>query len=258
MADTKKKPVQKKETVRNGKKNNLLSTQRYLQFAGVHDDTLVLKNGGIRTILEISSINFNLKSETEQEGIIRAYQQFLNSLNFPVQILVRSRKLDIDQYIDSLKVKLKKQTNPLLRNQMSEYIEYIMRLVEYSDIMEKRFFVVVPVNPPRAEKKGLLSDFLSYIKPSDTVVNILTRRKEFASLKRDLDSRLNVVITSLENCGLSVRQLSTAEIIQIMYQAHNPELSRTQKMGNIEEIAVENEEKDLKEVEAETESLNDK
>jgi hypothetical protein len=234
----------RKETVKNGKKNAALSTQRYLQFAGAHDDILILKNGGLRAVLEVSSVNFNLKSETEQEAIIRGYQQFLNALNFPVQILVRSRKLDIDQYIDSLKEKLKTQVNPLLRNQMAEYIEYIMRLIEYSDIMEKRFFVVVPVNPPRAEKKGLFTDFLAYIKPSDTVANILTRRREFAELKREMDSRLNVVTTSLENCGVSVRQLNTAEIIQILYQAYNPELSRTQKMGAIEELAVENTEKE--------------
>ncbi len=219
-------------------KNKMLSTQRYLNFAGVRNGILVLKNGGIRAVLEVSSINFNLKSEAEQNAIIGSYQKFLNSLNFPTQILIRSRKLDIDHYLDILDQRMKKISNQLLRDQMAEYIEYIEKLVEYSDIMEKRFFVVVQVNPNRAEKKTLLSKFLSYIKPDDTVLEILKRRREFAELKKSLDNRVNVVQTSLENCGLQVTSLNTEEIIELLYQVYNPQLARTQKMGKPEDMAI--------------------
>ena len=167
----KKKPT--KDSVRNGKKNGLISTQRYLQFSEVHDDTLVLKNGGLRAVIEVSSMNFNLKSEAEQKAIINSYQSFLNTLNFPVQILVRSRKLDIDQYIAGLKHRYAGIENPLLQNQMGEYIDYITRLVEYSDIMEKKFYVVVLLNPARAQKKGVFASFLDYIQPEDTVAKII-------------------------------------------------------------------------------------
>lgn len=170
---------EKKSSVRQGSQNQLIATQRYLQFAEVHDDTLVLKNGGIRAILEVQSVNFNLKSEAEQNALISSYQGFLNALNFPVQIQIRSRKLDIDAYIAKLKKRQGEIENDLLREQMAGYIEFVQKLVEYSDIMEKKFFVIVPLDPPRAEKKSAWASFLDYIQPEDTVVNIMTRKREF-------------------------------------------------------------------------------
>ena len=229
----------KKETVRTSSKTKQSSTQRYLQFAGAHDDVLVLKNGGVRAILEVSSLNVNLKSEDEQNAILKAYQNFLNALNFPVQLLVRSRKLDIDNYLEDLRRQRKTLTNELLKRQMSEYIEYIRKLVEYTDIMEKKFYVVVPMNPARAEKKSFFSKFWEYIHPADDILAVIARRKEFKDLKKDLDSRVNVVKTALENCSLNATQLSTEKIIGVFYQAYNPQLARTQKLGVFEEMSVE-------------------
>ncbi len=230
----------KEQKVKTAKKNKSLSTQRYLQFAGVKDNTLILKNGGLRAVMEVSSVNFSLKSEEERDSIINSYQQFMNSLDFPVQILVRSRKLDIDNYLEDLRQKMRNLKNVLLQEQMKDYIEYVQKLVEYSDIMEKRFFVVIPQNPSRAEKTSLISKFLAYIMPDDTVMDILKRRKEFKSLKNQLDQRANVVETALGNCGLGINQLKTEEIIELFYQVYNPQLARAQKMGTIEELAVTN------------------
>ncbi len=232
----KKNPA--KNSIRDGKKGKLVSTQRYLQFSEVHDDTLVLKNGGLRAVLEVSSMNFNLKSEAEQKAIIHSYQSFLNALNFPVQILVRSRKLDIDHYIADLEARHSKISNPLLQQQMGDYIDYISRLVEYSDIMEKKFFVVVPLNPVRAQKKGIFASFLDYIQPEDSVEKIIKRKREFKNLKKELDNRLQTVKTALENCGLGVRQLKTEEIIQLFYQAYNPDKARTQKFHSMADLAT--------------------
>ena len=231
-----KKPA--KNSVRNGKKNKLISTQKYLQFSEVHDDTLVLKNGGLRAILEVSSMNFNLKSEAEQNAIIHSYQSFLNALDFPVQILVRSRKLDIDHYIADLEHRHSQITNPLLQQQMGDYISYISQLVEYSDIMEKKFFVVVPLNPVRAQKKGIFASFWDYINPEDTVEKIIQRKREFKNLKKNLDARVQTVKTALENCGLGVKQLHTEEIIQLFYQAYNPDKARTQKFRSMADLAT--------------------
>jgi len=226
-------------SVRKGQKASQLSTQRYLQFAEVHDDVLVLKNGGLRAVLEVNSINFNLKSEDEQEAIIRGYQGFLNALNFPTQILVRSRKLDIDQYLDSLRKREKKIENELLRTQMGEYIEYVQKLVEYADIMEKRFFVVVPLDPARAAKKGAFGSFLEYIQPDDTVMKVLQRKREFKNLKKELDSRIGTVTTALGNCGLTIKRMTTEEVIKLFYQAYNPDMSRTQKFNSMDDLMVE-------------------
>jgi hypothetical protein len=225
-------------SVRQGSQNQLISTQRYLQFSEVHDDTLILKNGGLRAILDIQSVNFNLKSAAEQGALISSYQGFLNALNFPVQIQVRSRKLDIDVYIADLKTRQGKIENDLLREQMSGYIDFIQRLVEYSDIMEKKFFVVVPLDPIRSQNKSVWTSFLNYIQPEDTVANIMTRKREFKNLKKELDARVNTVKTALENCGLGVTPLKTEQIIQVFYQAYNPDLARTQKFSDSEKISV--------------------
>lgn len=241
MAKTKKQKNTEKNTVRNKTKSKVLSTQRYLQFAGVHDDTLILKNGGLRSVLEVGSVNFNLKSETEQEAIIVSYQRFLNALNFPVQILIKSRKLDIDRYLDSLRGKMHKQTNQLLKKQMAEYIEYVGKLVEYADIMEKKFFIVIPQNPLRAEKKSNWSKFLDKITPDDKAVDILQRRQEFKRLKHDLEERVNITTTGLENCGLQVTPLSTAQIIELFYQSYNPQLARTEKLEDMTQYHMDKE-----------------
>lgn len=242
MAKTKtksapKKTVKKdKETVKKGQKSKLLSTQRYLSFAGVHDDTLVLKNGGLRAVLHVSSINLNLKSEEEQNAILYSYQSFLNALEFPVQILVQSRKLDIATYLNGLKHRRNEQQNKLLQAQMEEYIEYVSKLVEYADIMEKKFYAVIPMNPTRAEKKSLFSQFKAKINPDETLTDIIQRKQEFSALKKTLDERINVVQTGLENCGLATRKMSTEEIIQLFYQTYNPELARMQRMDHTEDI----------------------
>lgn len=228
-----------KSTVRGQKKIKVASTQRYLDFAGAHDDMLVLKNGGLRTILEVGSVNFNLKSEPEQESIILSYQRFLNALNFPIQILIKSRKLDIDVYLEGLKEKMRYQQNELLKNQMGEYIEYVSKLVEYADIMEKKFYVVIPYDPPRAEKKSTLASFMSKIKPDDKITDIIQRRREFKELKRGLDERIDTVVTGLQNCGLEVKQLDTQKIIELYYQCYNPQLARSQKFGQIGDIPLE-------------------
>ncbi|MBT3349237.1 hypothetical protein HN954_04525 [bacterium] len=227
-----------KPGVKNGTKPAMLATQRYLQFSEVHDDVLVLKNGELRAVLEVSSINFNLKSDAEQTAIIQSYQQFLNAVNFPVQILIKSRKLDIDHYLDDLREKERNIENELLREQMSNYIEYVQKLVEFSDIMEKKFYVVVPYEPLRARKSGIFADFLSYISPADTVADLMSRKREFGQTKKELDSRVSTAKVALENCNLNVTQLGTEQIIQLFYQCYNPDTSRTQKISSMNDIAV--------------------
>ena len=136
MADAQPKA---KDTVRQKKGTSAASTQLHLNIAEIKDDVVVLKNGGVRAILQTSSVNFNLKSEDEQNSIIYAYQSFLNSLEFPIQIHVQSRKLDIDKYVDSVKEKASQHENPLLKQQTLEYADYVQKLIEYADIMEKNF-----------------------------------------------------------------------------------------------------------------------
>lgn len=236
-------PKQHQESVKKASKNTLSSTQTHLRIAEIRDNVLVLKNGGIRSILKTSSINFNLKSEEEQNAIIYSYQNFLNTLEFPIQIVIRSKKLDIDNYIDKLKKIGKTQSNPLLQKQTFEYAEYIRKLIEYADIMEKEFYIIVPYDPYRNQKLSLIEKFLKWMHPQDTIADIKKRHKEFDELKKGLNQRINVVKSNLENCGLKIKPLTTAEIIELFYKSYNPMVSRGEKVKDIQQIDIETDEK---------------
>lgn len=225
--------------------NPMNSTQTYLRFGEIRDNTFVLKNGGVRAILRTSSINFNLKSEQEQEAIIHGYQGFLNSLEFPIQILVRSKKLNIDDYIEQVEKLGEKQENKLLQDQTYEYAQYIKRLVEYADIMEKEFYVIVAYNPGRTPSaENIFQNFFQRLAPKDSYTEIKKRHAEFNRLKKDLAQRVNVVKTGLEGCGLKVEQLNTQEIIELFYNSYNPTIYRSSKLKNLEDLSVESDEKD--------------
>jgi hypothetical protein len=206
------------------------ATQTHLRIAEIRDNVLVLKNGGLRAVIETTSVNFNLKSEEEQNAIIYSYQAFLNTLDFPVQILVKSRKLDLDNYLSGLKDLGEKQPNPLLKAQTFEYVEYIQRLLEYADIMEKSFYVIVPMNPLRANKVSFWGKFLQRFKMQDNTSEILKRHKEFENLVKGLSQRVATVAGGLENCGLKTKQMTTSELVELFYTINNPLTARHQKV----------------------------
>lgn len=218
------------ESVKAGNKSTATSTQTYLRIGEIHDNTLVLKNGGVRAILRCSSVNFNLKSEDEKNAIIYSYQSFLNTLDFPLQIVIRSKRLDIDNYIAKLKGLAEKQANLMLQKQTTDYIEYIQKLVEYADIMEKDFFVVVPYDPFRSQKISLIQTILTRLFSSqDSYSEVKRRHEEFEQLKKGLMQRVNVVKSGLENVGLKVEELDTQKLIEVFYNTYNPEISRNEK-----------------------------
>lgn len=225
------------DSVNKSQKSAISSTQRYLKIAEIHDNTVVLKDGSLRVVLQTSSVNFNLKSEDEQNAIIFSYQNFINALDFPIQILVRSKKLDVDKYLDSLKIMAEKQKNSLLQRQTYEYLEYIKRLVEYADIMEKKFYVIIPYDKtPSNIKQNIFKQFWANINPEDSSLKFKERRKEFETLKKGLVQRVNQIKSSLENIGLKAEQLTTPQLIELFYNIYNPLLARNQKLDNIDKF----------------------
>ncbi len=214
------------------------STQTHLRIGEIRDNVLVLKNGGLRAILKTTSINFNLKSEQEQNSIIQGYQNFLNSLEFPIQILVRSKKLDIDDYIKSVRSLGDTQQNKLLQEQTFEYADYIQKLVEFADIMAKEFYVIVPYDPIRTSNAGRLQSFLQRLKPKDSAADIKKRHQEFEELNKTLGQRVNIVESGLISCGLQIEQATTAEIISLFYQSYNPISSRTAKFKDSDQSTI--------------------
>ncbi|MDD5103269.1 MAG: hypothetical protein PHX93_02615 [Candidatus Peribacteraceae bacterium] len=227
-----KKP---KDTVRNRKGLSKAATQRFLPIAEIRNDTVVLKNGGLRAVLAVEALNFNLKSETEQKGIIAGYQSFVNTIDFPLQISIRSTKINIDPYIEQLRERAKGQPNELLRDQTVEYANFIERIVEAADIMQKRFFVVIPLDD-HPKRKSIIATFLEWIGIDDSTGKALARHQMFEKRVAPLRDRVNLVEAGLNNIGLTTRRLSTRELLELYYQVYNPGTSQEQKLSNISDL----------------------
>lgn len=209
-----------------------VSTQAYLDIEEIKEDVVILKDGSMRAVILVSSINFDLKSEEERNSIIISFQNFLNSLTFPIQIVVYSKKIDLDDYIRKLREIEKKQATPLLKIQINEYINYIQGLLEEVNIMDKNFFVIVPFYPNVIEKSGFLSkigSFLGVSKPTEKI-------SSFESDKVQLMDRVDVVVSGLQSVGLNCVSLDTQGLIQLYYSMYNPDSSRTQKLRNVSDL----------------------
>ncbi|PIV90546.1 hypothetical protein COW46_01855 [Candidatus Gracilibacteria bacterium CG17_big_fil_post_rev_8_21_14_2_50_48_13] len=238
MADTETQAVNtqpvsptKGKVTQKASKDGSNSTLRFLPIAEIHDDTVVLKDGTVRGVMEVTSVNFSLKSEAEQNSIIYSYQQFLNALEFPIQIYIRSKKLDLDDYIAKLSEVADQQPNPLLKNQTLEYIQFVSKLIEYADIMEKKFYVIIPYDLTESStKKGLFRLFLDTINPDDSIAKYKERVRRFSTMKKGLQQRMNIAQAKLESCGLQTRILSTKELISLYYSVYNPITSMSQKL----------------------------
>lgn len=212
------------------------STQKYLDIAEIRDGVVVLKDGTLRAVLLVSSINFALKSEEEQQAVISAYVSFLNSINFPLQIVIQSRKLNIDNYLARLDKSEKEQTNELLKIQIADYKNFISELVELGDIMSKRFFVVVQFNPMTDKRKNFFERFKEILIPA---VTIRLKEERFQKRKNDLMMRVEHVNTGLQSMGVSAVPLDTQSLIELYYEIYNPDIRQTQRLGDVNKLRME-------------------
>ena len=238
--DTKQAEKKVSSTVRKRKSQQANATQRYLPIAEIRNDTVLLKNGGLRAILNVEATNFNLKSETEQEAIIAGYGAFMNTLTFPLQITIRSSHINVDPYLNFLGEKAQGQTNTLLKEKTIAYISFIKRLLEVSDIMKKQFLVIVPYDKS-TRKKTLLEKFFDWLHPYDTAGHAAARFQEFNTIKKKLNERMELVEVGLNNMGLHTNRLSTRQLIELYYQIYNPKTSQYEKIPeNLEDLAIDN------------------
>ena len=220
------------------KKAKAPPTQKYLDIQEIRDDIVILKDGSIRAILLVSSINFSLKSQDEQEAIIAGYVQFLNSLSFPLQIVVQSRKLDIDEYLGRIKTIEKNQKNELLKIQTADYRRFVAELVKIGDIMSKKFYVVVPFSSVsrKAKGKGFFTRLQEAMSPT-AVVRL--NQKKFDKFKVELERQVSFVIDGLGSIGLKSVWLDTQSIIELFYNIYNPTTYDQEKMVDISKLGVE-------------------
>jgi len=211
-------------------------SQRYLDIAEVKEDVVVMKDGTIRAVLLVSSINFALKSVDEQNAIVQAYMQFLNSLDFPIQIVIQSRRMNIDEYLRKLIESERSQTNDLLRRQISDYREYVKQLVDLGEIMQKKFFVVVPLDPATDKQKGFFARLSEILTPS---VAIRLSEDRFRKNKESLMIRVNAIMGGLQSMSLNAAMLDTQSLIELFYTVYNPELFEMQRMTRTDKLQLE-------------------
>lgn len=196
------------------------STQDFVPISEVRDGVVVLKGGGLRAVLLASSLNFALKSEDEQTAFIIQFQNFLNSLDFSVQIFVQSRMLDIRPYVATLEERFKDQLDDLMRIQIREYIEFIKSFTEAANIMTKNFFVVVPYAPSAVPISGAgLGSMLPW---GEKKKGSEGGGKTFEEHVTQLEQRVGIVQQGLIRCGVRSVQLGTEESIELFYKMFNP------------------------------------
>lgn len=200
------------------------ATQEFVPIKEVRDGIVMLKDGGMRSILLCSSLNFALKSEDERNAILLQFQDFLNSLDFSIEIVIQSRRLDIRPYIALLEGQEKAQTNNLMKIQVREYIEFIKNFTENTNIMTKNFFIVVPYSPATINTEGLKSigDISSRLGLGTKKEQATATEANFDEDRSQLEERLSVVEQGLIRTGIRVARLGTEEVIELFYKAFNP------------------------------------
>jgi hypothetical protein len=204
------------------------STQRYLPFSEIRDNIVMMKDGSSRMILCVHALNFNLKSTEEQDAILMSYQRFLNALSFPIQIMIRSLKVDIESYINKLKNLALKQPNPLLQEQTYKYVDFLTTLIDLAQIMKKEFYIVVPYDLENNESVrktdvfGVFKSFWSALSQEESVVDIRNNRIRMAKLKKWNHERLSQVKMSLESIGLKADEVDKTDLVKLIYNYYNP------------------------------------
>ena len=212
------------------------ATQRYLDIAEIRDDMVIMNDGTVRSVLLVSSINFALKSEDEQEAIISAYVTFLNGLDYPIQVVIQSRRMNIDAYIAALGEQQKKTENELLRTQIVDYTAFVSQLVELGHIMQKRFYVVLPYDPLTNKKRGFFQRLSMVLSPAAAAK---LNEKQLEDRREQLARRTNMASGNLLSMGLQTARLDTQGLIELYYDAYNPDLFEAERMGGLENIRTE-------------------
>ena len=186
---------------KSGKK---VSSRRQIKIKEVKDDVLILPNNQYRTIIETSSINFELKSEDEQDVLIDSFQNFLNALPCPVQILIRVREIDVDQYIEEVTKSQNKETETVYKNQMKYYSQFIQNLISGNKILSRRFYIVIPYEARETN--------------------------DFDLIKEQLQLQQDIIIKGLEKLGMKAKSLTSLEILDLFYSFYNPSKAKSQPL----------------------------
>ena len=198
-----------------------VSTKEFVNIQEIRDNVLVLKDGSLRQIMKVGSINFELKSQDEQLAILQGFRSFLNALDFSLEIMVMSRKLNISGYLAFIDGLIESQQNELMRIQAIDYSKFVKELTQLANIMDKEFFVVVPYYLGPRASKGISDTLKGFFKPSEIFKKLTP--EEFDSYRLQLNQRVNLVFENLFGLGLTPKVLERDELINLYYRFYNPE-----------------------------------
>lgn len=199
---------------------NAKAAQEFVPIKEVRDGTIVLKDGGLRAIVLANSVNLSLKSDDEQKATILQFQNFLNTLDFSIQISVQSRRLDIRPYLLLLENRIKVQNEPLMKIQTKEYIDFIRNFTESVNIMTKSFFIVVPYTHTVLKSDSGIWDKIFKRKSSEEKEAL--KEEDFEEKRSQLDQRVGVIQQGLSRCGIKSAKLGTEEVVEVFYKVFNP------------------------------------
>lgn len=209
------------------------STQDHLEVFDIRDDLLILKDGSVALLVRVSAVNFGLLSESEQEAIIYAYAGLLNSLNFAIQIVIRSQQKDISHYVALLSKEEEKQTNRLIKEQIRKYREFIVKTVKENNVLDKKFYIVIPFSSLELGVATTTGGLLNFNRKKGLPIaldRILEKAKLALYPKRDH------VLRQLGRLGLRARQMTTPELVQLFYEIYNR--PATTSMGQLQKPEV--------------------
>jgi type IV secretory pathway VirB4 component len=223
------------ESLKSKSKIQGASTQNYVDVEAIRDGVVVLKNGSLRSVILISSLNFDLKSSQEQDAIIAQYQQFLNSLDFPIQIVISSKRFNIAPYLETIKSQVSVSQTELLRFQIEEYQEFISNLSEIANIMSKTFYIVVPFAPSEDEEGGMLASLKGLFQPRKATT---LHDDLFQAYRSQLMQRVENVMSGIGGTGVHTAPLNTEELIELMYNSYNPTLFTALSLKNTHSLEL--------------------
>jgi hypothetical protein len=224
------------------RKNNANSTQNALQIAEIRDGIVIMNDGTFRSVVMVKSVNFDLMSQQEQEAVEYSYQSFLNSLFFPVQIFIRSQKIDLQPYIEKLDKIRTEHDNMLLALLMEDYIHYIDNLSQQTNIMDKRFYVVVPYFPTADVQKALnqSKSFITGVVSmfSSKEQHVVINEADLENAKTELRNRVQSVLAGLLQAGIQGLPLDTQELIELYYDTYNPDTATRQQLKDFNQMTA--------------------
>lgn len=220
-------------------KQNPNSTQGSLQFSELRDSMVIMKDGSFRAVIACKSINFDLMANNEREGVEMSYQDFLNSINFTIQILIRSQRIDIRPYIDKLENLRRNEDNMLLGRLMDDYIDFIDELSQEANIMDKSFFVVVPYYSSKEAEKELTEtkNFMKAMSKNQGTTVSRINRDIYDKAITEINTRCDSVIQGLYSIGIHAVRLNTSELGQLFYSFNNPDDAIRQPLGDFNKLS---------------------